>query len=235
MSTSLNFRSNACPTCMVCLICTKIYGKDCSCQQTNLNKKQIGNSDNSKDPELEVSNTKDPELENEKEPNTTIPYDLNNIKNFGNIEEEILSHVFPEQWGKIELGHICYKISNTSKADHYDLKADGAITAFVAGIKCKKNIQLCVYRESNKANKRIRTLETELDMINILDDIKKRIYENLPTCDIHIQGCLISEDDRHLKLDNNVITLWACAISTKMPGVDEKTPPNVSSFDKTKY
>ncbi|CAG8691671.1 6728_t:CDS:2, partial [Dentiscutata heterogama] len=151
-------------------------------------KSEIGNSDNSKDPELEVSNMKDPELENEKEPNTicydqfekpyrkldgalAIPYDLNNIKNFGNIEEEILS-----------------------RADHYDLKANRAITAFVARIKYKKNIQLCVYHKSNKANKRIHTLETEPDMINILDDVKKRIYENLPTCNIHVQGCLISED-----------------------------------------
>ncbi|CAG8816313.1 31007_t:CDS:2 [Gigaspora margarita] len=112
------------------------------------------------------------------------------------INKEILSRTLPEQWGKIELGRICYQVSNTSKADHYDLKSDGAVTAFIAGIKCKKNIQLCVYRES---------------------------------------GCLISEDGQHLKLDSDIIMLWARAIFTKMPGVDEKTPPNIPSFDKAKY
>lgn len=90
-----------------------------------------------------------------------IPYDLDNIKEFGNVEEEILSRTLPTQWGKIEIGHICYQLSNTSKADHYDLKADGAILAFVTELKCKKNVQLCVYQErkndeTNRANKRIR-------------------------------------------------------------------------------
>ncbi|CAG8724897.1 453_t:CDS:2, partial [Cetraspora pellucida] len=77
-----------------------------------------------------------------------ILYDLDKIKNFRNIEEEILSRILPEQWEKIELGRICYQISNTSKADHYDLKADGAIAAFIAKIKYRKSIQLCIYRES---------------------------------------------------------------------------------------
>lgn len=49
-------------------------------------------------------------------------------------------------------------------------------------------------------------------MINTLNIIKKRIYENLPTCDAHVQGCLISEDGRHLKLDSDIVTLWARAI-----------------------
>jgi hypothetical protein len=87
-----------------------------------------------------------------------VPYDLDNIKDFGSIEEEILSRTLPKQWGKIELGHICYQLSNTSKADQYDLKADGAIIAFVTEAKYKKNIQLCVYQEckNDRANKRIR-------------------------------------------------------------------------------
>jgi len=67
-----------------------------------------------------------------------IPFNPENIKTFGNIEEEILSRTLPKQWGKIELGRICYQISSTSKADHYDLKSDGAIMAFVAEIKRKK-------------------------------------------------------------------------------------------------
>lgn len=39
MSTLLKFRLNACPICLVCLICAKIYGKDCSCQPIKLDKK----------------------------------------------------------------------------------------------------------------------------------------------------------------------------------------------------
>ncbi|CAG8638978.1 13437_t:CDS:2, partial [Dentiscutata heterogama] len=89
-----------------------------------------------------------------------IPYVLDNIKDFENVEEEILSRTLPKQWVKIELGHICYQLSNTSKADQYDLKADGAIIAFVTEAKYKKNIHLCVYQEykDDKANKRIRDL-----------------------------------------------------------------------------
>ncbi|CAG8732520.1 5618_t:CDS:2, partial [Dentiscutata heterogama] len=137
-----------------------------------------------------------------------IPYDLKNIKSFGNIEKEILSRSLPEHWGKIKLGQICYQISNTTKADHYDLKSDGAITAFISEVKYKKNLQLCIYQENNesiRASKRVRTLEMESDAINTLNNIKKKIYKNLPSCEIHIQG------------------------------VDEKTPPNIPSFDKNKY
>ncbi|CAG8497173.1 4875_t:CDS:2, partial [Cetraspora pellucida] len=166
-----------------------------------------------------------------------ILYDLNNIKNFRDIEEEILSRTLPKQWRKIKLGCICYQVSNTTKADHYDLKSDEAISAFISEVKYKKSLQLCVYQENEftRANKRIRTLETESDTINTLNSIKKKIYENLPSCDIHIQGCLISGDGRHLKLDGDLITLWARAILTKMQGVDEQTPPNIPSFDKSKY
>jgi len=32
-----------------------------------------------------------------------IPYDIDNIKDFGSIEEEILSRTLPKQWGKISL------------------------------------------------------------------------------------------------------------------------------------
>ncbi|RIB24104.1 hypothetical protein C2G38_2139398 [Gigaspora rosea] len=63
-----------------------------------------------------------------------IPFNPENIKTFGNIEEEILSCNLPKQWEKIEIGCICHQTSSTSKADHYDLKSDGAIVAFVAEI-----------------------------------------------------------------------------------------------------
>ncbi|RIB09370.1 hypothetical protein C2G38_2044387 [Gigaspora rosea] len=170
---------------------------------------------------LEITSNKVTELETIKEPIITfvtlvcydrfekphkkldgalaIPYNLDNIKNFGNIEKEILSHRLPKQWGKIELGRICYQISNT-------LKADEAVVAFITEMKNKKNVQLCIYQESNESNKAKR-----------------------------IRGCLISDDGRHLKLDGDLVTLWARAIFTQMKGVDEKTPPNLPSFDKSKY
>lgn len=72
-----------------------------------------------------------------------------------------------------------------------------------------KNIR---YEESNQSNKRICILETDLNTITTLNTIKKNIYNNLPACSIHIQGCLISEDGQHLKLDSDAITLWTCAI-----------------------
>ena len=41
---------------------------------------------------------------------------------------------------------------------------------------------------------------------------KKAIYENLKECSIHVQGCLIADNGRHLKLDSESITLWARAM-----------------------
>ncbi|CAG8743486.1 44991_t:CDS:2 [Gigaspora margarita] len=126
-------------------------------------------------------------------------------------------------------------ISNTSMANHYDLKSDSAVKAFVAEIKHKKNLQLCIYQEpknknicyeeSNQPNKRICILETDSNTIATLNTIKKNIYDNLLACPIHIQGCLILKDGWHLKLDRDAISLWACAIFTQMNDVDEKTPP----------
>ncbi|RIB06286.1 hypothetical protein C2G38_2148119 [Gigaspora rosea] len=145
-----------------------------------------------------------------------IPYDLDSVKSFGDVEENILSRTLPEQWGRIKLGHICYQTSKTMKADHHDLKSD-------------ENDEI------TRASKRIRTLETESDTMNTLNNIKKKLYYNLPSCDIHVQGCLISDNGKHLKLDGDLITLWARAILIKMQGVDELTPPNIPSFDKNKY
>ena len=45
-----------------------------------------------------------------------------------------------------------------------------------------------------------------------LDAIKLDIYKNLPKCEYHIQGCLIAEDRRHLKLSNDMITIWVRAM-----------------------
>ena len=51
----------------------------------------------------------------------------------------------PAEWEEIELGLICYQKSSSTKADHFDLKSNDAIVAFVAECKRKKNIQLCIY------------------------------------------------------------------------------------------
>jgi hypothetical protein len=94
-----------------------------------------------------------------------------------------------------------------------------------------------------------------------LNAAKKAIYRNLKKCPFHIQGCLIAEDGRHLKLDSESITLWARAMVNKktvlqnliflvyyiyynnllfiqvsqIKGVDENTPPPMPIFDKNKY
>jgi hypothetical protein len=41
---------------------------------------------------------------------------------------------------------------------------------------------------------------------------KLEIYKNLPKCEYHIQGCLIAEDGRHLKLNNEMVAIWARSI-----------------------
>ena len=45
-----------------------------------------------------------------------------------------------------------------------------------------------------------------------LNIIKLDIYKNLSKCEYHIQGCLIAEDGRYLKLNNDIITIWARAM-----------------------
>ena len=77
---------------------------------------------------------------------------MDDLNTFNQIEEEILSRKLPEEWGGIELGLICYQKSSSAKADHFDLKSNGAIAAFVAECKKKRCIQLCVY--SAKRTKR---------------------------------------------------------------------------------
>ncbi|RIB03298.1 hypothetical protein C2G38_2225517 [Gigaspora rosea] len=193
--------------------CLSVAGSSESSDLPDLSEVEFGSM---KEPELEISNTKKSESGIIKDSKS----EFINVKELNTIFITLVC--YDRQWGKIELGRICYQVSSTSKADHYDLKADGAITAYLAGLKNRKNIQLCA-------------LDTESSTINKLNDIKKKIYENLPSCNIHIQGCLISEDGRHLKLDNEILTLWARAILMEMPNVNEKTPPNIPSFDKTKY
>ncbi|PKC65037.1 hypothetical protein RhiirA1_395609 [Rhizophagus irregularis] len=182
-----------------------------------------------------------------------IPYDLDNLSTFGQIEEEILSHTLPAEWGKIKLGLICYQKSTSSKADHFDLKSNGAITAFVAECKKRKNIQLCVYSTKQTKRKQIhgstvidddevdesvqkKTRTSESDSSDSpLHAIKLEIFENLPKCEYHVQGCLISEDGRHLKLNNDMITIWARAVIAKISGVDTTNPPSTKIFDRINY
>ena len=58
-----------------------------------------------------------------------------------------MSKNLPKEWGKIEVGLISYRTSTTSQADHFDLKLNNAVMAFVAECKRKNNVQLCVYSE----------------------------------------------------------------------------------------
>ena len=44
---------------------------------------------------------------------------------------------------------------------------------------------------------------------------KLEIYKDLLKCEHHIQGCLIAEDGRHLKLNNEMIAIWARAMVKK--------------------
>jgi hypothetical protein len=47
---------------------------------------------------------------------------------------------------------------------------------------------------------------------SVLDITKLEIHRNLPKCEYHIQGCLIAEDGRHLKLNNEMVAIWARSI-----------------------
>ncbi|CAI2185478.1 18786_t:CDS:2, partial [Funneliformis geosporum] len=65
--------------------------------------------------------------------------------------------------------------------------------------------------------------------------IKEKIYKNLKQCNFHIQGCLIEDDGRHLKLSNEMVSMWARAIISGINEVDEIILPSIPAFDKDKY
>ena len=46
----------------------------------------------------------------------------------------------------------------------------------------------------------------------MLNEAKRAIIRNLKEYSFYVQGCLIAEDGRHLKLDSESITLWARAM-----------------------
>ena len=85
--------------------------------------------------------------------------------------------------GKIEIGLICYQISLIAKADHYDLRSDGAIIAFKTVAKRRnKNIQLCVYQEKQEKqlkHKKI-TYGSAIENLDSLEiNSQKKICERL--------------------------------------------------------
>ena len=77
----------------------------------------------------------------------SISFNLDEVKNFGQIEEEILSKELPKTWGKIEVGFYSYQLSKGVGADHFNLKTKESVLAFVDEAKRKKNVQLSVYQE----------------------------------------------------------------------------------------
>ena len=101
---------------------------------------------------------------------------MNNLTTFGQIEEEILSHNLLTEWGKIEIGLICYQKALNTKADHFNLKSSDAIMAFVEECKKKKNIQLYVY--SAKPDKRKQIVYGSSVMDNN-DDIEESIPKKI--------------------------------------------------------
>ncbi len=63
---------------------------------------------------------------------------MDDLNTFGQIEEKILSRDLPKEWGQIEIGLICYQKTTNAKADHFNLKSNSAINAFVTECKKKK-------------------------------------------------------------------------------------------------
>ncbi|PKC50086.1 hypothetical protein RhiirA1_487455, partial [Rhizophagus irregularis] len=76
---------------------------------------------------------------------------------------------------------------------------------------------------------------SESDSGSLLNTTKSEIYKNLPKCEYHIQGCLIAEDGRHFKLNNEMVIIWARAIIAKINRVDAIHPPLTKLFDRVNY
>uniref|UniRef100_U9UHP8 Uncharacterized protein n=1 Tax=Rhizophagus irregularis (strain DAOM 181602 / DAOM 197198 / MUCL 43194) TaxID=747089 RepID=U9UHP8_RHIID len=75
---------------------------------------------------------------------SSLPNDIQFMSKISKPDlQEILSRNLPKEWGKIELGLICYQKSSNPKADHFNLKSNDSIVAFVAEWRKNKKIQLC--------------------------------------------------------------------------------------------
>jgi hypothetical protein len=103
---------------------------------------------------------------------------LDDLNKFGQIEEEILSRTsnLPIEWRKIEIGIICYQKSSSTKADHFDLKSNGAIAAFIAECKKKKNIQLCVYSAKQTKRRQIVCGSSVMENEDVEESVPKKIH-----------------------------------------------------------
>ena len=100
------------------------------------------------------------------------------------------------------MGLICYQLSSTLKADHFEINSPDTVSVFVSAIKNKKNVQLCVYQEKSIQKKQtlygssiIKELNAKSGITLEINQIKERIYKNLKEYAFHIQGCLIADDE----------------------------------------
>lgn len=117
-------------------------------------------------------------------------------------------------------------MSSAIKADHFEINSLDTVLAFVSAAKSKKSVQLCVYQEKKEKTiqKQVlygssvnqqdlnKNLDVKSETILKLNQIKETIYKNLKQYTFHIQGCLIADDGRHLKLNTEMVTMWARAI-----------------------
>src|SRR6266540_3589377 len=162
------------------------------------------------------------------------------------------------------MGLICYQLSSALKADHFEINSSDTVSAFISAVQSKKNVQLCVYQEKSTQKKHIlygssvvnesnsnKRLDAESETTSEINQIKERIYKNLKTCVFHTQGCLISKDGRHLKLNGEMVTMWARSIVwyyyvllfliylrlviNKISGKNKNNPSAIPVFDKNKY
>ncbi|PKB95973.1 hypothetical protein RhiirA5_435700 [Rhizophagus irregularis] len=273
---SLKFRLNACPICLICLDCKNEYDfspkpitqRGATTQKVALDSEFVEWVFTNVPPSIELSSSinnvnicqrcinkyrsKDKVTKNKQSTQKSTTNVTTMVIEEVNCIDSI-STALPLSPLPIETSCPISDKSTSSKADHFDLKSNGAITAFVAECKKRKNIQLCVYSTKQTKRKQIhgstvidddevdesvqkKTRTSESDSSDSpLHAIKLEIFENLPKCEYHVQGCLISEDGCHLKLNNDMITIWARAVIAKISGVDTTNPPSTKIFDRINY
>ncbi len=96
----------------------------------------------------------------------SLSFNLDEIQNFGQIDEEILSKELPKTWGKIEIGFYSYQLSRGVGADHFSLKSKESVLAFVDEAKRRKNVQLSEYQEKITKRKAITYGSSVVDVNN---------------------------------------------------------------------
>ncbi len=104
----------------------------------------------------------------------SILFNLDENSDFENIEKEIHSKQYSILWEKIKMGLICYQLSSTFKADHFEINSPDIVLAFILTVKNKKTFSYIFIKKSQfKKNKYYIVIQLLKNQMQILELFQK--------------------------------------------------------------